>query len=361
MQRVGAAVRPARVTSSSAAGRPSAASLRERAAVHRADLDLDTIRHAQHVERDPRHLGDPCLGSEDRMKWLTPPLRGGIRCPTRVTRGQRRKKRGASHGPYWHRRAQEGKPDLHPGRGGRAERAAHPHRPPSGSPPSSATARGPASSSRPRPRASGWRAVWKGSATRSSSPTRTSRPMYATRTRKIKTDRRDARALAEACRLGAYRPAHRLSDAQRHVAGPPDGARRPGAHPHPYITVIRALLRQHGWRVPSGSAELSLRPQRGCGVRGWGRDGLGTGARGRGARPRRVLMLPSLPGPAARTLDPGDLPLQGPARLNKRQIAFEGLGERGRRSGPARPRPRLMPLVTALPGSRTPFPLPRVA
>jgi transposase len=34
-------------------------------------------------------------------------------------------------------------------------------------------------------------------------------PMYATRTRKVKTDRRDARALAEACLLGAYRPAHR--------------------------------------------------------------------------------------------------------------------------------------------------------
>ena len=44
-------------------------------------------------------------------------------------------------------------------------------------------------------------------------------PMYATRTRKVKTDRRDARALAEACLLGAYRPAHRLSDAQRHVRG----------------------------------------------------------------------------------------------------------------------------------------------
>jgi transposase len=42
-------------------------------------------------------------------------------------------------------------------------------------------------------------------------------PMYATRTRKVKTDRRDARALAEACLLGAYRAAHRLSDAQRHV------------------------------------------------------------------------------------------------------------------------------------------------
>src|SRR5687767_10532407 len=42
-------------------------------------------------------------------------------------------------------------------------------------------------------------------------------PMYATRTRKVKTDRRDARALADACLLGAYRPAHRLSDPQRHV------------------------------------------------------------------------------------------------------------------------------------------------
>ena len=37
-------------------------------------------------------------------------------------------------------------------------------------------------------------------------------PMYATRTRKVKTDRRDARALAEACLLGACRRAHRLSD-----------------------------------------------------------------------------------------------------------------------------------------------------
>jgi transposase len=44
-------------------------------------------------------------------------------------------------------------------------------------------------------------------------------PMYATRTRKVKTDRRDARALAEAGVLGAYRRAHRLSDPQRHVRG----------------------------------------------------------------------------------------------------------------------------------------------
>src|SRR6266705_20358 len=42
-------------------------------------------------------------------------------------------------------------------------------------------------------------------------------PMYAQRSRRIKTDRRDAQALAEACRLGAYRPAHRTSEEQRHV------------------------------------------------------------------------------------------------------------------------------------------------
>jgi transposase len=84
-------------------------------------------------------------------------------------------------------------------------------------------------------------------------------PMYATRSRRIKIDRRDARALAEACRLGAYRPAHRLSDAQRHVRGRltvRDALVRTRTG---YISVIRALLRQHGWRVPSGSAEGFLR------------------------------------------------------------------------------------------------------
>src|SRR5215472_12012330 len=79
-------------------------------------------------------------------------------------------------------------------------------------------------------------------------------PMYATRTRKIKTDRRDARALAEACLLGAYRAAHRLSDPQRHVRGRL-GVRDALVHTRTrYISVIRALLRQHGYRVPAGSA-----------------------------------------------------------------------------------------------------------
>ncbi len=79
-------------------------------------------------------------------------------------------------------------------------------------------------------------------------------PMYATRTRKAKTDRRDARALAEACLLGAYRPAHRLSDSQRHVRGRL-GVRDALVQTRTrYISVIRALLRQQGYRVPSGSA-----------------------------------------------------------------------------------------------------------
>ncbi len=84
-------------------------------------------------------------------------------------------------------------------------------------------------------------------------------PMYATRTRKVKTDRRDARALAEACRLGASRPAHRLSDPQCHVRGRllvRDALVR--IRPRS-ISLIRALLRQHGSRVPSGSAEAFRR------------------------------------------------------------------------------------------------------
>ena len=55
--------------------------------------------------------------------------------------------------------------------------------------------------------------------------------------------------------LGAYRPAHRHSDAQRHVRGRL-GVREALARTRTrYISLIRALLRQQGYRVPSGSAE----------------------------------------------------------------------------------------------------------
>src|SRR6266540_2149925 len=79
-------------------------------------------------------------------------------------------------------------------------------------------------------------------------------PMYATRTRKVKTDRRDARALRDACLLGAYRPAHRLSDPQRHVRGRLTVRAAVVRTRTRYISVIRTLLRQQGYRVPSGSA-----------------------------------------------------------------------------------------------------------
>ena len=70
----------------------------------------------------------------------------------------------------------------------------------------------------------------------------------------------------------------------------------PGGGP---ITIIARCKATVGGTVESrgGDAErtsstsrLCLRLQRGCGVRGWGRDDLGTGARGRGARARRALM-----------------------------------------------------------------------
>jgi transposase len=80
-------------------------------------------------------------------------------------------------------------------------------------------------------------------------------PMYATRSRRVKTDRRDAKALAEACKLGAYRPAHRTSDTQRLVRA--DLAVREALvrTRSRFISVVRSLLRREGLRVRSGEAK----------------------------------------------------------------------------------------------------------
>ena len=80
-------------------------------------------------------------------------------------------------------------------------------------------------------------------------------PMYAQRSRRIKTDRRDARALAEACRLGAYRPAHRASPMQRDVRallGIRELLVRTRTR---WIVHIRSLLRRDGLRLVPGRAE----------------------------------------------------------------------------------------------------------
>jgi len=56
--------------------------------------------------------------------------------------------------------------------------------------------------------------------------------MYGHRSRRVKTDRRDVAALAEACRHGIYRATHRRSPRQRAVAARVDDSAgaRGGAH-----------------------------------------------------------------------------------------------------------------------------------
>ena len=79
--------------------------------------------------------------------------------------------------------------------------------------------------------------------------------MYASRSKRIKTDRRDARALCDACRLGNYRAAHRTSGPWREVRqelSVRDALVRSRTR---MINVVRSLLRQEGVRLPSGSAE----------------------------------------------------------------------------------------------------------
>ena len=78
-------------------------------------------------------------------------------------------------------------------------------------------------------------------------------PMYAQRSRRVKTDKRDAVALAEACKLGAYRPAHRTSYEQRHVRAA-DGARQPGAGACGAGDAGPSDLSREGLRVPTGSS-----------------------------------------------------------------------------------------------------------
>lgn len=80
-------------------------------------------------------------------------------------------------------------------------------------------------------------------------------PMYGTRTRRVKTDLRDARALAEACRSGVYRPAHRRSEQQRQVTSRLVVREALVRSRTSFIAVVRALLRKEGLRVPTGSAE----------------------------------------------------------------------------------------------------------
>ena len=79
--------------------------------------------------------------------------------------------------------------------------------------------------------------------------------MYATRSRRVKTDKRDARTLAEACKLGAYKPAHRTSDARRHLRARLAVREALVRTRTRYISLMRALVRREGFHVGSGGAE----------------------------------------------------------------------------------------------------------
>ena len=80
-------------------------------------------------------------------------------------------------------------------------------------------------------------------------------PMYGHRTRRIKTDRRDVAALAEACRQEIYRPAHRTSATQRAVRRHLHVRRQLVRSRSRAISLLRTMLRGEGLRLPSGVAE----------------------------------------------------------------------------------------------------------
>jgi transposase len=82
--------------------------------------------------------------------------------------------------------------------------------------------------------------------------------MYGSRSRKVKTDKRDVAALAEANRTGVYRRAHRVSAAalrlrqtlrvRRHLVQVRSGT----------ICLLRSVLRREGLRLASGSTDTIL-------------------------------------------------------------------------------------------------------
>jgi transposase len=80
-------------------------------------------------------------------------------------------------------------------------------------------------------------------------------PMYGSRSRKVKTDRRDVVALTEACRTGIYRRAHRVSAPRRAERQRLRIRRRLVQMRSGSVSLLRAVLRQEGYRLARGSVE----------------------------------------------------------------------------------------------------------
>ena len=80
-------------------------------------------------------------------------------------------------------------------------------------------------------------------------------PMYGELRRTIKTDRRDAAALAEANRRGWYRPAYRASLAQRRLRQILRSRRQLVQQRSGLISLMRAILRQEGFPLGAIASE----------------------------------------------------------------------------------------------------------
>jgi len=91
-------------------------------------------------------------------------------------------------------------------------------------------------------------------------------PMYGDRHRRVKTDRRDVAALAEANRHGWFRRAYRRSVAQRTLQQQLTSRSTLVQLRTKTISVIRSLVRQEGYRIARGPAEAFARRLDAAGV-----------------------------------------------------------------------------------------------
>jgi transposase len=85
-------------------------------------------------------------------------------------------------------------------------------------------------------------------------------PMYGHRSRRIKTDRRDVAALAEACQHGIYRRAHRRSAAQHLVQCHLNVRRELTDARTRAVSLARAITRAAGFRM-TGEGGAIAAPQ----------------------------------------------------------------------------------------------------
>ena len=160
-------------------------------------------------------------------------------------------------------------------------------------------------------------------------------PMYATRDKKIKADKRDARALCEACRLGAYRPAHRTSERQRRIRVQLLVRSTLVRTRSKYIPLVGALARREGCRIASGGSNNFIARVEA--------DGL----------PEHV-MRPSPRSSRACGCSTGRSPRLTPNwRRSSKRMKSSGDSARHRESGRLRPGPSPLPLMTP-PGSGRP-------